>query len=276
MIEYVLPIGYTLNEKRVEKIMGYETTGEAEKYFVKKPTETRIYTWMSEVISAATHSIGGQKIASEFFSTKVVPTSLKKMPLSDADGLILQIHRECWEDILQDQKIQCEECGQTFKADVELFKIETPKTDEKITEIVVTLSKSYTLKTEGVAPLKDMEGMQFNTMTFRVPLLQDALKHEKVAKDSLVFWRRIAGDTLQKLSYVNKKSPSKSYDIDERYKNSRTSLLFSKEIGTKDTNKIRASLRSDLPSTPLFYKDTCTNCGEETPYYWSARNFFLS
>jgi len=271
MIEYKLPIGFKYKDTFIKTFTGYEVTGDAEVVFTKKPKPTKVYTWFAEVISVAVKSINNESISDEFLKTKTIPSIIKKIPLLDAGSLLMQIHRESWEDILYDQQFLCVNCGEKINADIDLNRLEVPTKDLETEFLTCKLKKSYTLKTKGVDRFADLEGLTFDTLKFRVPTLADAIKNEGRAKDDVLFWRMIAFDCLVDLS-----SSKDNHVIPNEYRAGRGSLLFTKDIGARDLKVIRNTLKKELPSVKMYYEDTCPNCGSETPHIANLTNFFSS
>ena len=277
MEEFLIPNGVDVNGYRVTTASIADVAGRAEEIFTTRPSKTKLYTWFGRVLSVAIGDIGGVPIASEFLKTvessKTIPALVKKISFIDAGTLLLQVHRECWEDILPEQEITCTKCGSTFIADVDLNRIEIPKPlEEPVEAITVKLSKDYSIvKSDAFSEFQDET---FNRITFRVPLLEDAIRNEGLATDEVKFWRRMAFDLL--LSIEHESEDGAITQIPKKYMAGRGMMLFNKDLRAVDLRKIRRAMQETIPSALLFYEDACKVCGEDTKYFANVNSFFLA
>jgi hypothetical protein len=277
MEEFLIPNGVDVNGYRVNTASIAEVAGKAEEIFTTRPSKTKLYTWFGKVISVAIGDIGGVPIASEFLKTvetsKTIPPLIRRLSFIDAGTLLLQVHRECWEDTLPEQEVTCEKCGGTFTADIDLKRLDIPKPlEEPVEKIVVKLSKNYPIaKGEAFSEFQDE---QFNRVVLRVPLLEDAIRNEGLANDEVKFWRRMAFDTIQSLEYENEDGAIT--EIPRKYISGRGTLIFNRDLKAVDLKRIRREMQRSIPSALLFYSDTCKVCGEETRYFANVNSFFLA
>lgn len=275
MKNYKLPNGLIVDGQSIKEVSMAETGGEAELIFNEKPTSSGLYTWFGKVVSVAVKSIGEVKVASEFLKDEdraVVPI-VTKIPFVDIGTLLIQIQRECWEDTIKEQQIVCSKCGTELTADIELEKIEIPF-DENIAvpeNIVVSLGREYKIDT-GIEALASYDGEVYDHLVFRVPLLADAIRHEKIAQNDLQFWRNIAFDCLVGMFKLDE-AGNRQYTTDG-YAGKRGKMLFNKDWDSKTLKKIRDGLQKGLPSPKFYYEDKCSACGKQTPYFTDITNFF--
>lgn len=279
MEELLIPNGVVVDGQVYKKAPLAETTGEAEMIFTSRPSETKMYSWFGEVISAAIANIGGNPIASEFFKKKgkdrVIPKAIKDLDFTDAGSLVLQVHRECWEDIIEEQHISCRNCGHSFKTDVDLNKIKVPfdEKQEKLKEVKVVLKKDYTVP--DIELFDEIKGTPYNTLTFRVIKLGDAIRNEGLGKKEVEFWRRLCFDTLDKISYTDRET-EEEIELPSKFKTGRGMVLFNKDLNSKELKHIRKSVQTATPSAKLFYEDECPSCKKDTPFFANVNAFFLA
>lgn len=272
-----LPIGFSVDGVGVMQVDIADTGSEAEKIYTKKPKQGKVHTWMGQIIAVSVSNIAGNSIASNYLKQtdkNDIPELVKRIPLLDAGALLIQIQRECWEDVIPDQKINCTNCGARLSVEVELNKIEMPKnsTGKPMLDYVVKLKKPHKIKSNGVELLAEYEGMEFNRMKFRTATLGDALKHEGVSKDEVLFWRDLAFDTLLELYYEDEDgdiTPVPTSFISRRGK-----ALWSKDLNTKRLKEIRLGMQTTLPSAKAFYEEKCPECDENTPFFAQIGHFF--
>lgn len=280
MKRFILPIGFTHNGKDILEMPIAETGGEAEKIFTKKPSASNIYTWFGQVLSVAIESVGGDEVSSEYIKSedkKKIPDVVKNIPFIDAGTLLIQVQRECWEDMISDQEVKCKNCGTKLKADIDLNRIEIPNEEveerKPIEFFDVKLPMTYTIQ-KSVEQLDEFNGLKFNHIKFRVATLGDAIKHEMVSKDEVLFWRNIAFDTMVGLFYKNEKTGDVE-EVPSRYITLRGKQFFTKDFNSKTLREIRKGLQVSLPSAKFFYEEECPECGENTPFFASVGNFFM-
>ena len=272
-----LSIGFMAGATEVMQVRVADTGSEAEKIYTKKPKQGQVNTWMGQVIAVSVSEIAGQPIASEFLKQtdkKIIPELVKKIPFLDVGSMLIQIQRECWEDVIPDQRIKCTNCGTNLKVDVELDKIITPKNPEgkPITEYVVKLKKPHIIQT-GIDILSDWEGLRFNRLKFRTLTLGDAINHEGVAKDDVQFWRNMAFDTLLDVYYEDEES-GEIITLPPGFLVRRAKALWLKDFDTKKLKEIRTGMQTTLPSTKAYYEETCPECDEQTPFFANVSYFF--
>ena len=285
MTNVYLPIGINDGESHITELPLAQTGGIAEKIYTKKPLKTKLHTWFGKILAVSIDSIGSTDIAGEFAARKEadqdnIPDLIKKIPFVDVGSLLIQIQRECWDDTLTNQRINCVKCFESYLVTVELNKIDIPKnTGKQYTEIFVDLPNTHTIDgdklPDGVA---DMGGMEFNTLKFRVPTLGDAIDHEKIAKDEIMFWKKISLACLQGLYLKTKNSEGEEVmeEVPSRYIGLRGSLLFDRDFSSKTLKKIRTTLQESLPTAKASYEEECLECGQSTPIFASVTSFFLA
>ena len=269
-----LSIGFTHNGHLLKELPLAETGAEAEKIYSEKPKQTALYDWFARIVAVSIESIGGEAIAAEFIKTKEVPEVVYKIPFLDLGGLIIQIQRECWEETITKQRFKCTNCGTTLETDVELKKIGIPEKDGEIDEFRVRLPQTITIDTEGTKSesLLEFNGKQFNQLVFRVATLKDAVKHQGVIKDEVMFWQNVAFDTLKNLELVE--DDKVTDEVGSKYVTLRAKALFSRDLSAKSLRAVRKGLQTELPTAKYYYEDTCYNCGELTPFFASVNSFF--
>jgi hypothetical protein len=276
----LLPVGFKFENFFVTEFDVAETGGEAEKIYTEVPSDTNLYTWFAKVIAISVSNIAGMPIASNIINDISlgkeisIPDVIYKIPLVDVGSLLLQIQRICWQDVIQDQKILCNFCGKELVADIDLKKIAVPvNAGEIIEEQVIRLDKTYTIST-GIEQLLDYEGKQFNNITVRVPVLSDAIRHQNISSDDLMFWRKIAFDCQKNLFFQETESSERQY-VPEGYIGRRGMLFFSKDLHSKTLKIIRNKLQSGLPSAKFYYEGECP-CPrkKQIRYFTDVSNFF--
>jgi len=276
--KFQLPIGFKYNGQDIVELPIAETGGEAEKIFTKKPSSSKLHTWFGQVISSAVESIGDEKISSKFLKADHdktdIPEAVKMIPFVDVGTLLVQIQRECWENTIKDQKLKCVSCGSSLDADIDLSKIDVPANDggKATEEFSVKLSKTYEIK-NSIEQLKEYDGYKFNHIKFRVATLGDAIKHQEIARDELLFWRKIAFDTMIGL-YYQESADSEIIEVHEGYITKRGLQLFNKDFNTSTLKEIRSGLQKTLPSAKFYYEEDCPVCSSPTPFFASVTNFF--
>ena len=115
---------------------------------------------------------------------------------------------------------------------------------------------------------------EFNRFVFRVPLLEDAIRHERYFSDSIGFWRRIAMDCLLAVQRVDENGEV----LDTLPKEFHTWYglkIFNEYLSGKDLRNIRNELIEYLPTLPFAYYEPC-GCDEqrEIPMVMEVSNFF--
>jgi len=251
-----------------------------ERVYTQEKSTSSLYSWFADVISASVVAIGSTPVAKPFFDSeetgRMVPEIVTQIPLTDVGNLLLQIQRECWQDIIKDQTTVCKFCAESLTIpEVDLNKIEVPfDAESPIPEnIRVKLGSTYIINT-GVDALKDYEGKQYNVAVFRIPVLADAIRHEKVAQDEVLFWQNIAFDCLIGLEYEGEKAEQKEF-ISQQFITGRGKLLFRKDWDTKTLRAVRSGLQTSLPSAKMYYEQDCP-CPKrrKIPYFVAPSDFF--
>lgn len=273
---FKLPIGLVVDGLSIKELPIALTGGESEKIYTAKPSQAKIHTWFGQVLATSIASINGVSIAKEYNKQddkEDIPDLVRRIPFIDCGGLLMQVQRECWEDMIKDQKITCATCRTKLDADIDLNKIEIPMDDSDVVEsFLVKLDEPFTIETNGVEQLAIYEGVTFNAIRFRVATLGDAIKREGVVKDQLIFWRQIAFDTMQDLVLISESG--KEENVAEGYIARLGMKLFTSGFNSKTLKKIRTGMQETLPSVKFFYEEDCPKCGEPTPFFASVSNFF--
>lgn len=287
---FELPVGLRINGEIHKEVELLKTNGVAEKIFVKKLSE-KPFTWQGNIVSAAVKRIGSVEIGSEVRKkyledgSVTIPFAVLKLPLAEINTLLVEIHRRVWVSFIPKQEIICKYCGKKLIADIDLDKIDyLPETKEKLNEIldydhiVVNLKDGFVppaipkiTDKEEYAGLTDTE---FNRFVFRVPLLEDAIRHEKYFSDSIGFWRRIAMDCLLAVEKVDEKGNVVD-TLPTEFHTWYSLKIFNEYLSGKDLRSIRNGLIEYLPTLPFAYYEPC-GCDEqrEIPMVMEASNFF--
>lgn len=279
MENFVLPIGLKINDENILEVPIAETGGDAEKIYTKKPSPTGLYSWFGKVLSVSIDSIGKEEVAKPYIAQQDknnIPEVVKKIPLVDVGSLLIQVQRECWEDLLENQRIVCRNCGAELEASIDLNRIDIPNADkperEAIEYFTVSLPKTYTIDSGGIEQLEEYNGLKFNKIRFRVATLSDGIKHEAIGKDELMFWQNIAFDTMDALIY---EEGDVVEEVPKRYITLRGKQLFNKDFNTKTLKVIRSGLQTELPSAKNYYEEECPECNKNTPFFASVGSFFM-
>lgn len=285
MSKFVLPIGFIHGEEKVIEVPVAETSGESEKIFTKKPKKSAMYSWFGSVLSIAIEKIGREEISAVYAVQKdknKIPDAIKKIPLIDVGSLLIQVQRELWEDNIPDQELKCKNCAELLRADVDLNRIEIPGEKnpdrEPILSYSVKLSKTYTIPESFGAiseAFKEFVGLRFNHIRFRTATLEDAIKHEAVNKDEVVFWRNIAFDTMEALYFKDDEEGTEIEEVPARYITMRGKNLLAKDFNTKTLRELRKGMQVQMPSAKYFYEEECPECNQPTPFFASVGNFFM-
>lgn len=287
---FELPIGLHINGEVHKDVELLKTNGVAEKIFVKKISE-KPFTWQGNVVSAAVKRIGNVEIGAEVRKKYLedgavtIPLAVKKLPLAEINTLLVEIHRRAWVSFIPKQEVICKYCGKKLIADIDLDKIDyLPETKEKMESItdyehiVIDLKNGFTPPTipkitdkEEYAGLTEME---FNRFVFRVPLLEDAIRHEKYFSDSIGFWRRIAMDCLLSVECVDENGGIID-TLPVEFHTWYGLKIFNEYLSGLDLKSIRTGLIEYLPTLPFAYYEPC-GCDEqrEIPMTMEASNFF--
>lgn len=287
---FELPTGLRINGEVYKDVELLKTNGVAEKIFVKKISE-KPFTWQGNIVSAAVKRIGNIEIGAEVRKkyledgSVTIPLAVLKLPLAEVNTLLVEIHRRVWVSFIPKQEIICKYCGRKLIADIDLDKIdylpEVKEAMETITDyehIVVDMVDGFTppvipkiTDKEEYAGLTDTE---FNRFTFRVPLLEDALRHERYFSDSIGFWRRIAMDCLLSVDSVDEDG-NVLETLPKEFHTYYGLKIFNEYLSGKDLRNIRNELIEYLPTLPFAYYEPC-GCDDqrEIPMTMEVSNFF--
>ena len=248
---FVLPQGIRIAEDDVLRELPIApTTGEAEKVFTRKPNNQTLYTWFGRLISAAVEEINGVPVSAPFLkdASKTIPDAVRDISMPDVGSLLLQIQCECWQDTIENQQIRCTSCGTNLIADVELRKIPIEVPEEPHPDFVeVSLGTTYKIQT-GLEAFSEWEGLTYDTAVFRVPLLRDALKYEKIAQNEVEFWRKVSMDCLLHL-----KNSETGEVISPEYVHRRGALLMNEDWNTVTLKNVCYRLLTGFPTVKFFY-----------------------
>lgn len=287
---FELPVGLRINGEVHKDVELLKTNGVAEKVFVKKLAE-KPFTWQGNVVSVAVKRIGTVEVGSEVRKkyledgSVTIPTAVKKLPLAEINTLLVEIHRRVWVSFIPKQEIICKYCGRKLVADIDLDKIdylpEAKERMEQITDydhIVVELKDGFT--PPAIPKITDkpeyigLTDTEFNRMVFRVPLLEDAIRHERYFSDSIGFWRRIAMDCLMSVDRVDE-SGNVTDTLPTEFHTWYGLKIFNEYLSGKDLRSVRNGLIDYLPTLPFAYYEPC-GCDEqrEIPMAMEASNFF--
>lgn len=287
---FELPVGLRINGEVHKDVELLKTNGVAEKIFVKKIPE-KPFTWQGNVVSAAVKKIGNIEIGAEVRKKYLddgavtIPTAVLKLPLAEINTLLVEIHRRVWVSFIPKQEIICKYCGKKLVADIDLDKIDyLPEAKEKMDtpmdyeNIVVDLKDGFTPpEIPKVTDKEEYIGLtdtEFNRFVFRVPVLEDAIRHERYFSDSIGFWRRIALNCLRSIEKVDAEG-NVIETLPTEFHTWYSLKIFNEYLSGKDLRLIRNGLIEHLPTLPFAYYEPC-GCDEqrEIPMVMEASNFF--
>lgn len=287
-LSFQLPLGLK-DVTSGREITLLRTNGLAEKVFTQKNASSP-YTWMAEVISIATRSIGqieiGVSVRKEYESSGEinVPKSVLDLSLADANTLMIEIHRRVWQSNIPQQESICKYCGKPMIFDIDLFRITMDEgfqkridSGEDLHTIVVNLDEGF----EFSAPqqyqsnekgFEEFDGIIFNVFEFRTPTLRDAIQHEKSAEDSVMFWRKLATNCLTKVYRKEEDSVIElPFEVFKMY----GLKLLNEMLFNDDLRNIRSSLRETVPTLTFGYSDECPCPSKRTvPVSFEPSSFF--
>lgn len=287
---FELPVGLRMNGEVHKEVELLKTNGVAEKIFVKKISE-KPFTWQGNIVSAAVKRIGTVEIGAEVRKkyledgSVTIPYSVLKLPLAEVNTLLVEIHRRVWVSFVPKQEIICKYCGKKLIADINLDKIDySPEAKQMMSDIfdyehiIVELKDGFT--PPAIPKITDKEeylgitDTEFNRLIFRVPLLEDAIRHEKYFSDSIGFWRRIAMDCLLAVEKVDMDGHVTD-TLPTEFHTWYGLKIFNEYLTGKDLRSIRNGLIEHLPTLPFAYYEPC-GCDEqrEIPMVMEASNFF--
>ena len=288
-----LPVGFEFAGKTVKEIELLPANGVAEKIYTKKLPE-KPYTWQARVISASVKSIADIPIAAkcrqEFLEHGdfTIPEAVKAMTMADMNTLLVEIHRHLWESVLPEQEFSCKFCTKVISKTVDLFKIDFLEEDKKffetspdLTKIVAYLKNGFVI--DGIKELDREDyvpylSIAFNKLTYKPPTVKIAIQNERFAEDNVVFWRRIAFDSLLSIQAVEFPDTPEEKLIAELPSDANTFLgtrFYDLYLAGKDLKIIREELSEYLPTLPFYYIDTCPcEKAKEIPHVMEATGFF--
>mgnify|MGYP000872654188 CR=1 FL=1 len=287
---FELPTGLRMNGEVHKEVELLKTNGVAEKIFTKRISD-KPFTWQGYIVSAAVKRIGNIEIGAEVRKkyledgSVTIPLAVMKLPLAEVNSLLVEIHRRVWVNFIPKQEVICKNCGRKIVVDIDLDRIDYSQEDKDkmkspemdFEHIVVDLKDGFIPPAiKGVTDKEKYLGLtdvEFNRITFRVPLLEDAINQEKYFSDSITFWRRIAMDCLVSIEKIN----SKGEVIETLPKEFHTWYglrILNEYLSAKDLRTIRNELIGHLPTLPFVYEDTCPYCELETPMVMEVSNFF--
>lgn len=287
---FELPTGLRMNGEVHKNVELLKTNGVAEKVFLKRLSD-KPFTWQGNVVSIATKSIGDIQIGSDVRKkyledgSVTIPTPVLKLPLAEISNMLIEIHRRAWISFIPKQEIICKYCGKKLIADINLDKIdylpEVKEAMEEITDyehITVDLVNGFTPPV--IPKITDKEEYlwipetTFDRMVFRVPLLEDAIRHERHFSDSIGFWRRIAADCLVAIQLVDE-GGNVIETLPKEFHTYYGLKIFNEYLTGQDLRTVRNELIEYLPTLPYAYYEPC-GCSEdrEIPMIMEASNFF--
>lgn len=278
--EFRLPIGFNHGGQVVKRIEKAETKASAEEIYTATPDVSDLYSWFGEVIAVSCQSIAGEPVSAPFIESlskvKKLPSVIGKIPLVDVGSLLLQVQIFCWEDVISEQQIICRFCSKSLVGDIDLKKMleSMPFSEDTapVTELTVPFGKEFTIRSD-IEQLAEFNDVVYNGAIFRVPVLDDAIRHEKIGADEVLFWRDIAFDCLEALVFIDENGTVER--VADGYISRRGKQLFTKDWDTKTLKKIRSHLQTKLPSAKFYYEDVCPCPKRRTiAYFTDVTNFF--
>jgi len=287
---FELPVGLHLHGDVHKEVELMKTNGVAEKVFVKKLSE-KPFTWQGNVLSIATKRIGDFEIGSECREeylkdgSVTIPLAVRKLSLADVNTMLVEIHRRCWVSFIPKQEVVCKYCTKKLEADINLDKIVMlPEVIERIENVLTDYENVIVTLEDGFQPVeipkittkeeyRGITDLVFNQITFRVPLLEDALRHEKYFSDSIAFWRRLALDCIQSIQIVEEGVVMDTLPVE--FHTYYGLKIFNEYLSGVDLKAIRTELQEYLPTLPFAYYEEC-GCDEkrEIPMVMDVSNFF--
>lgn len=287
---FELPVGLSVNGETHRNVELLRTNGIAEKVFTTKLSE-KPFTWQANVVSVATKSIGTIEIGADARKSYqengsvTIPDAVMYLPLAELNTMIVEIHRRCWVSKIPKQEVPCKYCGKRLLVDIDLDKIEYSKESMEKLEAPFNTEEFDVMLEDGFIPpvipkitdkpeYAGITETEFNRMTFRVPLVHDAIKHEAHASDSIGFWRRIAMDCLLSIDKVDEKGEvveSLPANLIQIY----SLKILNEYLSGIDLKTIRREITEYLPTLPFAYYEEC-GCDRklEIPVAMEASNFF--
>lgn len=282
-------VGIRFGGEKLTDVELLPSNGISERIFSNRLID-RAYTWMGNVLSAGIKRVGnisvGEKVRDEYLRTRgiSIPAVILATPLADVNTLLVEIHRTLWLNIIRNQEAICKYCGEPMRVDIDLDRIvfeeeDLSKLDKDWEYQIADLKSPYKFSALGKKDDKlyaEFDGLSYNRLVFRIPVLADAIKHEKISSDSVMFWRNIALDCLVAVQDVQNNIVVGELPIEAiRAMGIR---LFDLHLSSTDLINIRTILREELPALPFYYEEECANahCRRMTPVTMEASSFFSS
>ena len=290
-LSFELPVGLILRGENYKNVELLRTNGVAEKIFLTRISE-KPFTWQGNVLAAGIKSIGpieiGAEVRKKYLEDNAVtiPEAILKLPLAEVNTLLVEIHRRLWKSFIPKQEIICKYCGKKLIADIDLDKIKYDEDEmERFNALSETEYETINVDLEdGWQPMAipkitsrpEYAGVcntVYNRFVLRVPLLEDAIRQEHHASDSIGFWRKVAMDCLVAIQYV--KDGAVVDTLPEELRVGYGLKIFNEYLSGKDLRLIRSSLTEHLPTLPYAYYETC-GCDQqrEIPMVMEASSFF--
>lgn len=286
-LKFDLLVGYKVKGNYTKSIELLRSNSIAEEVFTRKLAE-KPFTWIANVISIATKSIGselvGEAVRDEYLKSGsvTIPSIVKQMPLTDANMLLLEIHRRVWESKLPKQQIVCKFCTKGLVTDIDLDQVQAPaealnfpQTETLFTDLDYGVDLTKWIienKQDKEGGLSDLKDINFNRLIFRIPTLGDGIKNEDHASRSIDLWRRIAADCLIGIQSVEDDKIVAEFPTE---KIPWLGLKFFTYFDSSDLKKIRFTLREELPTMPFSYMGECPCDFKRTiPFAMEASGFF--
>lgn len=294
-LTFALLIGVYHQNRVLKDIELLKTNGAAEKVFGQKLPE-KPYTWMGNVITIATKTIGDIEVgaaARKEYATEesvTIPAVVKDMYLADVNSMLLEVHRRVWKNELKNQEVICKFCTKGMVCNIDLNKISASEEDlEKLearTEwdfLTVDLKDGFefdspTIKGTNQKKYEAEDGQTFNRFIFRIPRLRDAIANEAYVDDTVMFWRRMAADCIVRAEKVVKDENGEETVELTLGREALTFYglkLYNEFLYNEDLSNIREALREEVPTLPFAYKDECPcEMRRSVPVTVEASSFF--
>lgn len=285
-----LSIGSNVGNEVLKSVEFLKSNGVAEKVYTQKFPE-KPFTWMAYVISVSVKSLGGVPVGvaarNEYDESESIsiPRSILKLPICEANTLMIEIHRRIWDSVMKDQENLCKYCSKSFKCSIDLDKLDYSEEDKikqqndyHTSGLIANLSDGYTyvpFKTNtGMILHEEFANLTFNRFIYRVPTLEDAIRHEKDASNTVLFWRKIAADCLRNVQMVTDDGEVRD-ELPAEVMRYLGLKLYNSILSGSDLKEIRKVLREEMPTIQFFHKKDCPcEMKREIPVTMEATNFF--
>lgn len=286
-----LPIGAFLNGTELKEYTLLRSNGIAEKVYTDRIQE-KPYTWIANVLTIGIDNLEGHKIGpiarAEYSSSEevTIPEVIKSLSLAAANTLLIELHRKTWQKHIPDQECFCKYCGFKNILDVNLDNLKMHEEDlkrlrskENWSELECDLETGYTFTAKQMLggskedkAYSEFDGITFNRLVFRNPNLGDAIALEKQAATPVIFWRRLAFRTLQKVLALDGDGNILT-ELPLQAVHMSGMKLFDEELDRDDLKAIRSCIR-DVPTLPFDYLIECKSCRAETPMIIEGSELF--